>query len=103
VDDYGSADDPDQFKALFAYSPYHNIRPGTAYPPTLIATADTDDRVVPGHSFKFGAAMQAAQSGTAPIILRIETRSGHGGGTPTAKLIDLVADEWAFLAHHLGM
>jgi prolyl oligopeptidase len=103
VDDYGSAEDADQFEALRAYSPYHNITEGTAYPPTLVTTADTDDRVVPGHSFKFAAAMQAAQSGDAPILLRIETRAGHGGGTPTQKLIDLAADELAFLARHLGM
>jgi prolyl oligopeptidase len=102
-DEYGSSDDADQFKALLAYSPYHNIKPGTDYPPTMIMTADTDDRVVPMHSFKFGAALQAAQAGDAPILLRIETRAGHGRGTPTSKRIELAADRWAFLVKNLGM
>ncbi len=103
TDDFGSSDDPEQFKALLAYSPYHNIRPGTAYPPTLVTTADTDDRVVPGHSFKFTAAMQRAQEGPAPVLIRIETRAGHGGGKPTDKAIEELADEWAFLAATLGI
>ena len=105
VDDYGSSDNPAEFKALYQYSPYHALlRNGQrSYPPTLITTADTDDRVVPGHSFKFAAAMQAAQRGDAPILLRIESRSGHGGGTPTQKLIELAADELAFAAYHLGL
>lgn len=103
VDDYGSADDPEQFQALYAYSPYHNVRPGTQYPATLVTTADTDDRVVPGHSFKFAAALQAAQSGPAPTLIRIETRAGHGAGTPTAKIIEEVADSWAFLVENLDM
>jgi prolyl oligopeptidase len=102
-DEYGSADDPEQFKALLAYSPYHNIKDGTKYPATLIMTADTDDRVVPMHSFKFGAALQLAQAGDAPILLRIETRAGHGRGTPVSKLIDNAADRWAFLVKSLGM
>ena len=104
VDDYGCADtDADEFKALRAYSPYHNMKPGTAYPATMVTTADTDDRVVPGHSFKFAAALQAAQSGTAPTLIRIETRAGHGSGKPTAKIIEEYADMWAFLAKNLGM
>ena len=103
VDDYGSADDPEEFKALRAYSPYHNLAKGTRYPPTLITTADTDDRVVPGHSFKFAAALQHAQAGDAPALIRIETRAGHGAGKPTAKIIEETADKWAFLAEHLGM
>jgi prolyl oligopeptidase len=103
VDDYGSADDPEEFKALYAYSPYHNIRPGTEYPAVLITTADTDDRVVPGHSFKYAAALQAAQAGTAPVLIRIETRAGHGAGMPTSKLIDEYADQWAFLVRNLGI
>jgi len=103
VDDYGSADDPEEFKALLAYSPYHNIKPGTHYPPTLITTADTDDRVVPGHSFKFAAALQHAQAGDAPVLIRIETRAGHGAGKPTAKIIEEVADQWAFLVKTLKM
>jgi prolyl oligopeptidase len=96
-------DDAGQFKALLAYSPYHNIKPGTAYPATLVTTADTDDRVVPMHSFKFAAAMQHAQAGDAPILIRIETRAGHGAGTPITKRIDLAADRWAFLWKSLGM
>jgi prolyl oligopeptidase len=103
VDDYGSSDDPQQFKALLAYSPYHNIKPGTRYPATLITTADTDDRVVPGHSFKFAAALQRAQAGEAPILIRIETRAGHGGGKPTAKRLDETADLWAFLVKNLAL
>jgi prolyl oligopeptidase len=103
VDDYGSADDPEQFKALHAYSPLHNVRPGTCYPPTLITTADHDDRVVPAHSFKFAAALQGAQACAAPILIRIETKAGHGAGKPTAKLIEEAADKWAFLAEVLGV
>ena len=102
-DEYGVATDPEQFKTLFAYSPYHNIKPGTKYPATLITTADTDDRVVPMHSFKYAAALQAAQAGDAPILIRIETRAGHGAGTPITKRIDQAADKWAFLWHALGM
>jgi len=102
VSDYGSSDDPDQFKALLAYSPLHNIKPGTSYPPTLITTADHDDRVVPAHSFKYAATLQAAQAGTAPTLIRIETRAGHGAGKPTSKLIDEVADKWGFLVKELG-
>jgi prolyl oligopeptidase len=101
--EYGSADDPDQFKALLAYSPYHNIKEGTKYPATMIMTADTDDRVVPMHSFKFGAALQRAQAGTAPILLRVESRAGHGGGTPVTKRIEEAADRWAFLVKNLQM
>ena len=97
VDDYGSADDPDQFKALLAYSPYHNLKPETSYPATLITTADTDDRVVPGHSFKFAARLQENHAGDAPVLIRIETRAGHGAGKPTAKIIEEIADQWAFL------
>ncbi|MBI5758199.1 MAG: S9 family peptidase [Planctomycetales bacterium] len=103
VDDYGSADNPDEFKALLAYSPYHNLRPGRKYPATLITTADTDDRVVPGHSFKFAAALQQAHAGITPVLIRIETRAGHGAGKPTAKVIEEVADVWAFLVKNLGM
>lgn len=103
VDDYGSADDPEQFKALRAYSPYHNLTPSTVYPPTLITTADFDDRVVPGHSFKFAAALQYAQAGDAPVLIRIETRAGHGGGKPTTKRIEEAADLWAFLVKSLDM
>ena len=101
VSDYGSSDNPEEFKALHAYSPLHNIRPGTHYPPTLITTADHDDRVIPGHSFKFAATLQAAQAGTAPVLIRIETKAGHGAGKPTSKLIEEVADRWAFLVRVL--
>jgi prolyl oligopeptidase len=103
VDDYGSADDPKEFAALRKYSPYHNLKPGVSYPPTLITTADTDDRVVPGHSFKFAAALQHAHKGESPVLIRIETRAGHGAGKPTAKIIEEVADQWAFLVKHLGV
>jgi prolyl oligopeptidase len=103
VDDYGSSDHPDEFRAIYSYSPYHNIQEGTSYPATLITTADTDDRVVPGHSFKFAAALQRAQAGPKPILIRIETRAGHGSGKPTDKIIDELADAWAFLVHNFGM
>jgi prolyl oligopeptidase len=103
VDDYGSPENPDEFKALFAYSPYHNLKKGTKYPATLVTTADTDDRVVPGHSFKFIAKLQYCQAGDAPVLARIETRAGHGAGKPTAKQIEEVADQWAFLVKNLHM
>ena len=103
VDDFGSADNPDEFKALLAYSPYHNLKPNTKYPATLVTTADTDDRVVPGHSFKFAARLQEHHTGDAPTLIRIETRAGHGAGKPTAKLIEEAADLWAFLVKNLGM
>lgn len=103
TDDYGSSDNEEEFRALLAYSPYHNIQPGTCYPPTLITTADTDDRVVPGHSFKFAAALQHAQSCDHPTLIRIETKAGHGSGKPTSKIIEEAADVWAFLVHVLDM
>ncbi|MCA9038551.1 MAG: S9 family peptidase, partial [Planctomycetaceae bacterium] len=103
VDDYGSADDPEEFKALLDYSPYQNLKGGVQYPATLVTTADTDDRVVPGHSFKFAAKLQASQSGRSPVLIRIETRAGHGAGKPTAKIIEEAADQWAFLVKTLGM
>jgi prolyl oligopeptidase len=103
VTDYGSADSVQQFPHLYRYSPYHNIRPGTRYPPTLVTTADHDDRVVPGHSFKFAAAMQAAQAGRAPVLIQIETKAGHGAGKPTSKLIEEQADRWGFLVNVLGI
>ncbi len=103
VDDYGSSDDPEQFRALRAYSPLHNVEPGTHYPALLLTTADHDDRVVPAHSFKFAAEMQSAQAGPAPVLIRIETRAGHGSGKPTAKIIEEATDRWAFLVRVLGM
>jgi prolyl oligopeptidase len=101
--DYGSSEDPEGFRTLYAYSPLHNIVPGTKYPATLVTTADHDDRVVPGHSFKYAAALQAAQAGDAPALIRIYTSAGHGAGKPTTKLIDEAADEWAFYVKSLGM
>lgn len=103
VSDYGSPEDPQEFKALLAYSPYHNIRPGTHYPPTLVLTGDHDDRVFPAHSYKFAAALQAAQAGRSPVLIRIDTQSGHGVGKPTAKQIEEAADMAAFLIQHLGV
>ena len=101
--DYGSSDNPDEFKALYAYSPLHNLKPGTKYPPTLITTSDHDDRVVPGHSFKFAATIQADQAGPAPVLIRVETKAGHGAGKPISKQVDEAADLWAFVAHNLNM
>lgn len=95
--DYGTADQPDEFKALRAYSPVHNVRKGTHYPSTMVLTADHDDRVYPAHSFKFAAALQAAQSGPNPVLIRIDTKAGHGAGKPTAKVIEEAGDRWAFL------
>jgi len=103
VSDFGSSDDPEQFKALLAYSPLHNVKPGTRYPAVLATTADHDDRVVPAHSFKFIAALQAAQAGPAPVLIRIETKAGHGAGKPTDKRIQEAADQFAFLFKILGM
>ncbi len=101
--DYGSSDNAEDFKYLYAYSPLHNLKPGTKYPPTLIATADHDDRVVPGHSFKFAATMQADQAGPAPVLIRVQTKAGHGAGKPISKIIEETADEWAFVARNLNM
>jgi prolyl oligopeptidase len=101
--DYGSPQDPEEFAALYAYSPLHNLRSGTAYPATLVTTADHDDRVVPAHSFKFMAALQQAHGGDAPVLIRIETQAGHGAGKPTAKLIEEATDRWAFVARQFTM
>lgn len=101
--EYGSSDKAEQFAYLRAYSPLHNIRPGTCYPATLVTTADHDDRVVPAHSFKFTAALQAAQSCAKPTLIRIETRAGHGGGKPTAKLLDELADVYSFFLQQVGV
>ncbi|WP_019959889.1 prolyl oligopeptidase family serine peptidase [Woodsholea maritima] len=103
VDDYGSPQDPELFDVLSTYSPYHNIQQGVDYPPVMVITADTDDRVVPGHSFKYIAALQAADAGNAPHLIRIESRAGHGAGTPVSKVIEAAADEWAFAAYHTGL
>jgi prolyl oligopeptidase len=101
--DYGSSENPEEFAALYKYSPLHNIKPGTKYPATLVTTADHDDRVFPAHSFKYAAALQAAQAGEAPVLIRIETRAGHGAGKPTAKIIEEHADIYGFLVKNLGM
>ena len=101
VSDYGSPDDPEDFQSLYAYSPYHNIRDGVEYPPTLVTSADHDDRVVPSHSFKFAARLQEAQRGSSPVLIRIATRAGHGSGKPTSMQIEEAADRLAFLATHL--
>ena len=101
--EYGSPENAEEFKALYAYSPLHNLKPGTAYPATMITTADHDDRVVPAHSFKFAAALQAAHTGEKPVLIRIETKAGHGAGKPTAKIIEEAADKWAFLVRNLGV
>jgi prolyl oligopeptidase len=101
--DYGSSENADEFKALVKYSPLHNLKPGTCYPATMITTADHDDRVVPAHSFKFAATAQAAQAGGNPVIIRIDTKAGHGAGKPTGKQIEEVADRWGFLSKALKM
>ncbi|WP_156894821.1 prolyl oligopeptidase family serine peptidase [Janthinobacterium sp. 1_2014MBL_MicDiv] len=103
VPDYGSSDDAEQFKALVKYSPLHNLKAGGCYPATMITTADHDDRVVPAHSFKFAAAAQAAQGGASPVLIRIDSKAGHGAGKPTAKQIEEVADRWGFLSRSLKM
>lgn len=101
--DYGTAAKAEEFKTLFAYSPVHNVKAGTHYPPTLITTGDHDDRVVPAHSYKFAAALQAAHAGKAPVLIRIDTKAGHGAGKPTSKRIEEAADRLAFLAHAVGL
>jgi prolyl oligopeptidase len=101
--DYGSSENPEEFKALVKYSPLHNLKPGTCYPATMITTADHDDRVVPAHSFKFAATAQADQAGGNPIIIRVDTKAGHGAGKPTSKQIEEVADRWGFLTRALKM
>lgn len=103
VDDYGDPGEEVHFRNLLAYSPYHNIKSGRDYPAILVTTADTDDRVVPGHSFKYAAALQAASIGDKPHLIRIETRAGHGSGKPTDKIIEEIADMWAFIGFHTGL
>ncbi len=103
VDDYGHPDREDDFRTLLAYSPYHNILTGNDYPAILVTTADTDDRVVPGHSFKYTAALQHAELGNRPHLIRIETRAGHGSGRPTNQIIAEYADLWAFAARWTGL
>ncbi len=103
VDEYGSSDDPELFKVLNQYSPYHQLKKGTEYPATMVTTADTDDRVVPGHSFKFAARLQEYNASNEPVLIRIETKAGHGSGKPTSKIIEELADVYAFLVKELGM
>jgi prolyl oligopeptidase len=102
MDDYGNPETLDEFKALYAYSPYHNLKVGVRYPSTMITTADHDDRVVPAHSFKFAAALQYAHKGDNPVMIRIQTKAGHGAGKPTSMRIAEAADVWAFLLKELG-
>jgi prolyl oligopeptidase len=101
--EYGSSDNPEQFKYLYKYSPLHNLKPGVKYPATLITTADHDDRVVPAHSFKFAATLQADNASDNATLIRIETKAGHGGGMPTSKRIELATDIWSFVMYNLGM
>ncbi|MBD2568009.1 prolyl oligopeptidase family serine peptidase [Anabaena lutea] len=103
VAEYGSSENAEEFKTLYGYSPLHNLQPGTTYPATLITTADHDDRVVPAHSFKFAAALQECHVGDVPVLIRIETKAGHGAGKPTAKIIEEAADKWGFLVRVLGV
>ena len=100
--DYGTSEDPEGFEYLYAYSPVHNVTEGTVYPSTLITTGDHDDRVVPAHSYKFAAELQGKHAGENPVLIRIETRAGHGAGKPTAMIIEEQADRWAFLFNHIG-
>lgn len=100
--DYGSSEDEENFRNLFSYSPLHNIEEGTSYPATLVTTADHDDRVVPAHSFKFIATLQEKHAGQNPVLIRIETRSGHGSSS-TTKMIDELTDEYAFMFYNLGI
>ncbi|MEG4208227.1 prolyl oligopeptidase family serine peptidase [Microcoleus sp. Pol7_A1] len=101
--EYGSPENPEEFSTIRGYSPLHNLKPGTAYPATMITTADHDDRVVPAHSFKFASALQETHAGEKPVLIRIETKAGHGAGKPTAKIIEELADEWAFLVRELDI
>lgn len=101
--DYGSSDNEEEFKYLLGYSPLHNLKKGVCYPPTLVTTADHDDRVVPAHSFKFAATLQEVQSCNNPALIRIETKAGHGAGKPISKMIDEATDMWSFVMYNLGM
>ena len=102
--DYGTSEDsPEMFQYLRGYSPLHNLKPGTSYPATLVTTADHDDRVVPAHSFKFAATLQACQAGDAPTLIRIDTKAGHGGGKPLAKVLEEQADIYGFILYQMGL
>ena len=100
--DYGTSEDSEEmFRYLYGYSPLHNLKPGTVYPATLVTTADHDDRVVPAHSFKFAATLQACNAGPNPTLIRIDTKAGHGGGKPLKKALEEQADIYAFIMHNL--
>lgn len=101
--DYGSPENQDEFFSLYRISPYHNLKPNTHYPATLVTTADTDDRVVPAHSFKYAARLQAVQAGPAPVLIRIESSAGHGAGTPIRKALEAVTDVYSFTLHNMGI
>jgi prolyl oligopeptidase len=101
--EYGSSDDPEQFKYLLGYSPVHNIREDVEYPATMVTTADHDDRVVPLHSFKYIATLQAKYKGNNPVLIRIEKKAGHGFGKPTSKLIEEITDAWSFMFYNMGI
>jgi prolyl oligopeptidase len=101
--EYGSSDKENQFKYLIKYSPIHNLKEGVHYPATLVTTADHDDRVVPAHSFKFAATLQEKHKGTNPVLIRIETKAGHGAGKPTSKQIEEAADIWSFVWYNMGV
>jgi prolyl oligopeptidase len=102
--DYGTSEDSkEMFEYLKGYSPLHNLKPGVTYPATLVTTADHDDRVVPAHSFKFAATLQACNDGTNPTLIRIETKAGHGAGKPIAKVLEEQADIYGFIMYNLGM
>ncbi|MBC7865433.1 MAG: S9 family peptidase, partial [Bacteroidia bacterium] len=100
--DYGLSENKEEFACLYQYSPLHNVKK-VAYPATLVTTGDHDDRVVPAHSFKYIATLQANQQGTNPVLVRIDVNAGHGSGKPTAKQIEEFADIWAFVFYNLGM
>ncbi|MFT7346919.1 MAG: prolyl oligopeptidase, partial [Cryomorphaceae bacterium] len=104
IPEYGSSEaSKEEFDALYAYSPLHNLKEGTAYPSTMVTTGDHDDRVVPAHSFKFAARLQEAHTGDNPVFIRVETDAGHGAGKPMAKVIEEQADVWAFTLYEMGI
>ncbi|MEW6703057.1 MAG: prolyl oligopeptidase family serine peptidase, partial [Bacteroidota bacterium] len=103
VSEYGSSDNPDQFKYLFKYSPLHNLKKDTDYPAVMTTTADHDDRVFPAHTFKYAATLQEMNSGKNPTLVRIETKVGHGAGTSTSKTIELTTDLWSFMFYNMGI
>jgi prolyl oligopeptidase len=103
IPEYGSSEDPEQFKWLYAYSPYHHVKDGTRYPAVLIHTAESDTRVDPMHARKMTARLQAATAGAGPVLLRLESKAGHGAGKPLGKVIDQLTDEWSFLFSQLGL